>query len=204
MDRQWSGKTEKYTLYSLIVAIIGIVIGAIVAIYNPEIREKLGLGSNTNIYKPQEVLAQPFIGNKKSTPEKLQNPPQTDRNNKESDFAGNWQGQLLYSSGATYIANISLSGDGKGKIKGQIIWTLQRTANPQKADKINLTATEFIRGTFDENNKTLNLMGYDKDDPGNLGIILDKYILSLSDDGLQITGNSYGGKTTGNFTLKRF
>jgi len=204
VDSQWSEKTEKYTLYSVIVAIIGIFIGAFVAIYNPEIREKLGLNSNTNTHKAQEILAQSSINNEKITPNKLSSQAPTTKDNIESNFIGNWQGQLTYSSGAVYLAKVSLSDDKKGKVRGQIVWTLHRTANPKKVDKINLTATEYVQGIFDKNSKILVLTGYSKDDPNNLGIVLDKYTLNLSDDNLEINGSSYGGKLTGNFKLKRF
>ncbi|MBK6724637.1 MAG: hypothetical protein IPG58_15625 [Acidobacteria bacterium] len=116
---------------------------------------------------------------------------------------GNWTGNISYPSGSAFSAKASFSDTGSGQVSGQILWTLLKTSNPQKAGLVGSSATEFVRGNFDSATRTLSVAGYDTDDPtGNL-VIVDKYRLTISSDGRSISGFSYGGKSRGRFSLRK-
>lgn len=116
--------------------------------------------------------------------------------------SGNWTGELSYPSGSTFSAQASLTKSDDGQVVGQIVWTLLRTANPKNAGKVGQGATEFVRGTYNAASRTLTINGHTKNDPIGL-IILDKYRLIISEDGRNLTGSSYGGKSRGKFGLRR-
>ena len=115
---------------------------------------------------------------------------------------GNWTGQITYPSGTAFSAQASLADAGNGQMKGQILWTLLRTANPQKMGMAGMSATEFVQGAFDMTTQTLSIAGYNTNDPNHL-IILDKYRLTMSTDGRSLSGFSYGGKSRGKFDLRK-
>lgn len=116
--------------------------------------------------------------------------------------AGNWQGSLSYASGTAFSAAVNLDQSPTGQVTGQIVWSLLRTANPKKMGMAGQSATEFVNGTFDAATKTLTLVGVRKNDPANM-IILDKYRLTISDDGRSLSGVSFGGKAKGTFRLQK-
>ena len=116
--------------------------------------------------------------------------------------AGSWSGSLSYPSGASFSGQADLTDEGGGRVSGQIVWTYVSAGNRSKADKIGLSATEYVRGTYDAATRTLTLNGYSKSDPYNM-IILDKYRLTLAENNRQMNGYSFGGKTRGNFSLRK-
>lgn len=114
--------------------------------------------------------------------------------------AGNWSGDWN-STGkyATYFtATANFTDDGAGKVSGQIVWTLQRTNNPKKIDKVGTSATEYVQGVYNPASRSLSLRGVRKDDPYAI-VILDRYNLILAENNLMMNGKSKGG----NFILKR-
>lgn len=118
-------------------------------------------------------------------------------------LTGKWSGEIAYPSGSAFSAQAELAEAAPGQVRGQIVWTLLRTSNPAKRDKIGVSATEFVQGSLDPARRTLNLRGYNKTDPGGI-IILDGYRLAVSADGQSMSGPSLGGKTPGRFSLRRY
>lgn len=116
--------------------------------------------------------------------------------------AGNWSGSLSYPSGASFSGQADLTDEGGGRVSGQIVWTYVSAGNRSKADKIGLSATEYVRGIYDAATRTLTLNGYSESDPHDM-IILDKYRLTLAENNRQMSGYSFGGKTRGNFSLRK-
>lgn len=114
--------------------------------------------------------------------------------------AGSWTGD--WNSWGSYRTNFSaqmnLTDDGAGKVSGQIVWTLQRTNNPKKIDKVGTSATEDVQGVYNAASRSLALKGVRKDDPNSI-VILDRYNLILAENNLMLNGKSKGG----NFILKR-
>lgn len=73
-------------------------------------------------------------------------------------------------------------------VRGQIIWTMERSPKPEEQSKIGLSAIEYVSGEFDSSKKQLTLRGNAISDPHNLHIALDSYSLSLSEDGQSMEG----------------
>jgi hypothetical protein len=89
-------------------------------------------------------------------------------------------------------------------LDGSIRWTMRQTARSDKNDKIGLSATEYVRGTFDPTTGVINLTGYSKDDPNNVLVMVDVYKLQISTDGRKLTGKARnGGKWNGKVDLSR-
>lgn len=107
-------------------------------------------------------------------------------------WSGDWNSKTTY---FTATANFTESG---GKVSGQIVWTIRRTTNPKKIDKIGTSAVEYVQGAFNPATRMLSLKGYRKDDPNNI-VILDRYNLILAEDNQTINGRSING----NFVLRR-
>ena len=86
---------------------------------------------------------------------------------------------------------------------GRIEWTVLRVERNFYRDKIGTTATEFVRGTYNEASGDLSLRGYDKDDPLEI-IGLDNYRLELSSGGDWLFGpTESGGDWGGRFLALR-
>ena len=118
--------------------------------------------------------------------------------------AGKWKGEWSTTSGTLFDFELSLNETGANGVEGQIKWTMRKTARPDKQDKIGLSATEFVRGTFDPASRTLNMSGYDKDDPNGMLVMLDVYKLNVSSDGHTLTGLARNGtKWNGHIKLTR-
>ena len=110
--------------------------------------------------------------------------------------SGNWSGDWSGRSSA-FTATASFS-EVNGAVTGQIVWTLQKSSNPAKSYKVGLTATEYVRGTYDAVTRLMKVKGIRKDDPNKL-VIYDQYNLSLSENGDLLSGVSKNG----NFRLRR-
>ncbi len=116
--------------------------------------------------------------------------------------AGTWQGQWTNNKGSLFDQQLTLTDNGNGSVSGEVLHTLRRTVNPAKSGRIGLTAVEYVQGTYDPETRVIVISGVRKNDPNDL-IILDKYRLSLSADGSVITGNTFGGRTRGQVSLRR-
>lgn len=110
--------------------------------------------------------------------------------------SGNWSGDWSGRSSA-FTATASFT-EVNGAVTGQIVWTLQKSSNPAKSYKTGLSATEYVRGTYDGVTRLMKIKGIRKDDPNNL-VIYDQYNLSLSENGDVLSGVSKNG----NFRLRR-
>lgn len=129
-----------------------------------------------------------------TTNQPLANAPATTEPNPNLTPTGNWSGD--WSSKTTYFtAEATFTESAGGKVSGQIVWTIRRTSNPKKTDKIGTSAVEEVQGTFNPSTKMLSLRGIRKNDPNNI-IILDRYNLSLSADNQMLMGKSIGGTLT--------
>jgi hypothetical protein len=107
-------------------------------------------------------------------------------------YKGDWISKMT-----SYGADVTIT-EVAGDIRGQIVWTLRSSPNPQKVNKIGTTAIEYVQGTYNPQTRMLDLKGFRKDDPNEI-IILDNYHLSVADDNQTIIGNSINGK----FILRR-
>lgn len=120
------------------------------------------------------------------------------------DPAGRWSGQWSTDSGSLYDIEVGLSVSQDNRLDGQIRWTMRRTALPNKTDKIGLSATEYVRGSFDPSTGVVNFSGYRKDDPNSMLVMLDAYKLNISKDGKTMNGAARnGGKWNGRVKLSR-
>lgn len=118
--------------------------------------------------------------------------------------AGKWKGEWSTTSGTVLDIEITLNDAQNNSLDGQIRWTLRKTVRPDKTGKIGLSATEFVRGTFDPAGNTVNMSGYRKDDPDGVLVMLDDYNLTVSQDGRSLTGLARnGGKWNGHLRLTR-
>lgn len=132
------------------------------------------------------------------TPTKTANPLST------FSIRGDWKGNWRTDSGTLFDFGLRLDGLDNDAIEGQIRWTMRRTARPDKEDKVGLSATEFVRGRYNESDGILTLKGYRKDDPDNVLVMLDEYRLKVSTDGSRLTGLARnGGKWNGKVDLAR-
>jgi hypothetical protein len=120
------------------------------------------------------------------------------------DPTGKWRGQWSTDSGTLFDIELTLSKAGGDNVEGSLLWTMRKTARPDKASKIGLTATEFVRGAFDPESHTVKLAGYGKDDPDEVLVMTDQYRLNISADGRTLNGFARnGGKWNGHIKLSR-
>lgn len=106
------------------------------------------------------------------------------------DISGSWSGRFEHPHWQ-FAALVELGPVTNGKVQGQIKWTMEKSPKKEEQPKLGLAAVEYVNGTFDTNNDSLQLNGYALNDPSNLGIALDSYTLKVSGD-----GNSMQGATT--------
>lgn len=119
------------------------------------------------------------------------------------DPSGTWSGSWSTPSGTLFDFVLTLSRHVMS-LDGSIRWTMRRTARSDKSDKIGLSATEYVRGTFDPASSAINLAGYSKDDPDGVLVMVDVYKLQISSDGRKLTGTARnGGKWNGKVDLTR-
>ncbi len=120
------------------------------------------------------------------------------------DARGRWSGEWSTESGTLFDFELTLTETSADKLEGRVVWTMRRTARPDKRDKIGLTATEYVRGSIDSAKGIVNLSGYGKDDPNGMLVMLDVYRLTISDDGKTLNGQARnGGKWNGRVRLSR-
>ena len=117
---------------------------------------------------------------------------------------GKWKGEWSTRSGTLLDFELNLTEAGNNGLEGQIKWTMRRTARPDKMDKIGLSATEYVRGSYDPATGIVIISGYSKDDPNGVLVMLDVYKLNVSSDGHVLTGLARnGGKWNGHLRLTR-
>ncbi len=118
--------------------------------------------------------------------------------------AGKWKGEWSTTSGTLLDFELTLTETDNKAVEGQIRWTLRKTARPDKMDKIGLSATEYVHGTFDPTTGDLKMRGFNKDDPNGVLVMLDEYKLTVSPDGRSLTGLARnGGKWNGHIRLTK-
>lgn len=88
-------------------------------------------------------------------------------------------------------------------VTGQILWFLVETPIISLQSKVGLDAAEYIRGQYDPSTGTLEVDGFERDDPYEI-IGLGNYTLTLRSDGSRITGVNYVlGEIDGHFDAVR-
>ena len=131
-----------------------------------------------------------------------------------SGVEGQWQGikntpeRVVFTGEATLETGASCktcAATGDGSIQGKIVWCLRgpgTKAAPGMAGKIGKLGTEYVKGQM-RGNGLLVLNGYKLDDPEHI-LVLDKYRLTVSDDGKVIGGLTFNnGAWTGQFIAIR-
>lgn len=208
-------------LYAVLGAMAAIIIALGTAFFmnrTPAEKETVKNEQPVNSRETVSNMSQPNAENKILAPTMLAtnktdtnvfSPPTTPRPlpsiNPNLTPGGNWKGDWSSSSGAFLTAEVNLTDTGAGQIQGEILWTLKRTVDPKRLDKIGYTATEYIRGKFNPSTRELSLAGYSKKDPDNVLANLDTYRLVLNQDNQEISGLSKNsGKWDGRFNLRRF
>jgi hypothetical protein len=145
------------------------------------------------VNKPENVAPQ-TAPNTNATRLSANTPAALSEPNPNLTPTGSWSGD--WSSKTTYFtAEATLTETTGGRVTGQIVWTIRRTSNPKKTDKIGTSAVEEVQGTFNPSTRILTLRGIRKNDPNNI-IILDRYNLSLAADNQTLMGKSIGGTLT--------
>jgi len=120
------------------------------------------------------------------------------------DPSGTWTGRWSTESGTLFDFDLTLTHSGGNSVSGEVKWTMRRTVRPDKAGKVGLSAIEYVRGSYDPSNGSVNLAGYAKDDPQNVLVMVDTYRLKMSRDDRTLTGAARnGGKWNGRVDLKR-
>lgn len=184
--------------------IIGVLASALVgmgiymfAIRGEKDEKKDSANQNT---KTENAVENSIANNTQSNTPKTNQTVEQPKINPNLNPAGSWSGDWnSWGNYKTYFtAQMNLTDDGAGKVSGQIVWTLQRTNNPKKTDKVGTSATEYVQGVYNPSTRNLTLKGVRKDDPYSI-VILDRYNLVLAENNLSMNGKSKGG----NFSLKR-
>lgn len=117
--------------------------------------------------------------------------------------SGVWKGNWTSEKGGLSEAEMTLNDEGANQISGFIVWTLQRSVNPNKSEKVGMKAVEYVQGTYDPLTRVISVTGYEKKDPNDL-IVLDSYKLSLSENNNELRGSTRNqGKWSGNLKLER-
>jgi hypothetical protein len=117
--------------------------------------------------------------------------------------SGVWIGAWSSEKGGFSEAEMTLNDEGANQISGFIVWTLRRSVNPNKSEKVGMKAVEYVQGTYDPLTRVISVTGYEKKDPNDL-IVLDSYKLSLSENNNKLRGSTRNqGKWSGTLKLER-
>lgn len=108
-------------------------------------------------------------------------------NEVEVDILGKWNGEWSNEKGAYFKFVLDLKEDNFGDIKGEIKWKLVKSPRASEQSKLNLTAVEYVAGSYDKKSRKLKIKGTRKDDPHTI-IALDTYELTLSKNGDVLEG----------------
>lgn len=206
-------RDQKLAFYAILIAILSLLatcFWGLSALFPNKTRQLLGKEDNSNLVagSPQALspdypkpLNKPVLENNSSPARQFKQPESPVEFIEKTEFVGSWKGNWS-SEGRIYSADVELFDEGKGNIKGKIIWTLEDSPNPERIGKIGATAVEYVEGIINSKNSSVKLFGTTKDDPNGI-IILDKYNLNFSPENQTLNGYSFGGKRKGNFQLNR-
>lgn len=118
-------------------------------------------------------------------------------------LASPWKGYWISPQGFLFTASVRLHVAQNFSVEGEIGWVLERSPREEDKPKLGLSATEYVRGSYDPRARVLRLEGYRKDDP-NLVIGLDKYHLVLADSNQVLGGITWDhGTWRGLISLNR-
>ncbi len=106
---------------------------------------------------------------------------------KAVDPSGEWQCKWTSTSGYYFTGLVTLTAKDDGTLSGRIVWTMKKSPRQEEQSKLDLTGTEFIRGTYDFKTRLVLLEGFRKDDPSSV-IGLDRYKLIFADNGASLGG----------------
>ncbi|PYP60217.1 MAG: hypothetical protein DMD40_01135 [Gemmatimonadetes bacterium] len=113
-------------------------------------------------------------------------------------WVGDWTG-----SGYMFTAQMTLALAADSSVRGSIVWTLKSSPDSSDRERIGLSATEYVVGSYDAARRLLRVAGYGKDDPSKT-MGLDRYRLHLSDDGATLSGDTRNhGRWDGRFSATR-
>jgi hypothetical protein len=176
-----------------IYPVLGLLIGVIVilgflVLYSREKNEKTET-ANQNVKAEQKPENINRVENaaKDPTPNNSVNQIVQPKINPNLTPSGNWSGD--WNSKTTYFTAAANFTESDGQVTGHIVWTLQRTTNPKKIDKVGSSATEYIQGTYNPVTRTLLLKGSRLDDPYGI-VVKDKYTLTLAENNKTLSGKS--------------
>lgn len=118
-------------------------------------------------------------------------------------LASPWKGYWISPKGFLFTANVRLRVSQDFSVEGEIGWVLERSPREEDKPKLGLSATEYVRGSYDPRARILRLEGYRKDDPNQV-IGLDKYHLVLADSSQVLGGITWDhGTWQGLISLSR-
>ncbi|MGH7751862.1 MAG: hypothetical protein ACREN5_03515, partial [Gemmatimonadales bacterium] len=112
-------------------------------------------------------------------------------------WEGTWAGNRY-----TYAFEMRVDVVSANQIRGYIVWTLRSSPDPGDSTRVGLVATQYIRGSYDPERRTLRLSGYATDDPDEI-IDMDRYRLSLSANGTALEGTSGSPPQDGRMSATR-
>lgn len=116
---------------------------------------------------------------------------------------GPWRGVWTTPDHYEYQAELDFTVEMGGHVTGQIRWMLVQSPAQEQQTKIGQRGTEFVEGTFSQDNGILNLRGVRVDAPQLISP--DQYRLAVSPDGQYIVGMSANrGNWDGRLELTRF
>jgi hypothetical protein len=179
-------------------ALIGVVAFVFFVQKNDKKEETAALNSKTANESKERKTPETTQNMQVNTPVKNEKTPPIAQPSVDPSLtpSGSWSGDWA-SKSATFTASADFT-EVNGKVNGRIVWTLQKTSNPKKIDKVGLTATEYVEGVYNPVTRMLTVRGVRKDDPNGI-VILDKYNLSLAENNRTLSGKSING----NFVLRR-
>ncbi|HWR01367.1 MAG TPA: hypothetical protein VN371_05840 [Chlorobaculum sp.] len=120
-----------------------------------------------------------------------------------SQIRGTWSGQWKSPSGSIYTGIMTLVPTGDRTVEGRINWTMNRSPGAEEQSRLEMTGIEFVRGSYDPENRVLSLEGYARNDP-KIILGLDKYRLILPENSAAIGGVTWNhGSWKGLFGLLR-
>lgn len=105
------------------------------------------------------------------------------------NVVGTWKGEWSNHTGFYYTFILELREDKTGDISGEFIWKLIKSPRSDEQKKLGLTATEYVRGTYNSHSRKLNIKGVRKEDPNEI-IGMDVYDLTLSKNGAVLEGKT--------------
>ncbi|MCA8982756.1 MAG: hypothetical protein KDA76_03270 [Planctomycetaceae bacterium] len=120
-----------------------------------------------------------------------------------SSLIGEWEGEWLSPRGYVFQTTLQLEVEEDGTTSGTFHWTLTASPAGPLQSKVGQRGIEYAKGKFHPKTRTLELAGYEKEDPEEI-LGLDKYRLVVSDDAQVLGGITWNhGTWRGLLSLKR-